>query len=99
MLKVMDATLKTAVAKAHETADLAAKRRKHLRRRTVPGEPKREETLASMIERLRLAMAPIRSAIGYIPYDKYTEGDEAKIRAASRRLKYERKQIRKMQRG
>ena len=88
-----------AVGKAQETARLAAARRKALRRRTEVTDQQRQESLASMIERLHRDMAPIRSAIGKIPYGKVSARDEATLRKVSDEMKYERKQIRKMQRG
>ena len=95
----MDSDLKAAVEAAQETAKLARRRREHLRRRTDPGSKERQDSLASMIERLHHAMAPIRSAIGTIPYGKVSPRDEKTLRAVSAAMKYERKQIRKMQRG
>jgi hypothetical protein len=95
----VDEKTRKAVEAARTTAKLARRRRENLRRRTRPAEPQREKSLASMIERLHRDMAPIRSAIGRIPYEKPKPRDEATLRECSEELKYERKQIRKMQRG
>lgn len=59
----------------------------------------REDELAVLINELNVVMTPIRSLIGRLPYhDKIDPKLEKELRAASEGLKYQRKQIRKMQR-
>lgn len=96
-LWVVDQKTRHAVALAVEAADHAEKTRKGLRRRTKVGDERREKDLAAEIDRLHKAMAPIRRAIGRLPYQPAGKRDDKALRHASKRLKYERKQIRKMQ--
>ena len=95
----MDAETRKAVEAARQAAKHANDTRANLRRRTPVASPPRERALADEIDRLHEAMAPIRSCIGHFPYEDVGERDEQAIRKASADLKYERKQIRKMQRG
>jgi hypothetical protein len=76
----------------------ARKVREHHARRTGKGTPGREADLASAMERIREAMAPIRSALGAIPYMEEFDTDlEADLRETSQKLQAERRRIWKMQ--
>jgi hypothetical protein len=95
----MDYETRKAVDHARKVTRDCEAARSHLRRRTRPGEENREARLALYITALHDAMAPIRSQIGKIPYGSVAPRDEVILRDVSKRLKYERKQLRKMQRG
>lgn len=94
----MDSKTQDALNYAQAVTDSAQRKRERLRRSTKPGNDAREDELAAVINLLRDAMSPIRSAIGRLPYRPLPERDERRLREASAKLKYERKQIRKMQR-
>ena len=84
--------------KAHEIADEAQRLRQDLRWNVKPGEADREQAIEACLEKIRLAMVPIRSAMGLAAWGKVTKAAEAKLRDASARLQYERRQLKKMQR-
>lgn len=76
----------------------ARKMRDHHARRTGKGAPGREADLASAMERIREAMAPVRSALGALPYQDEPDDElEHDLREASKRLQAERRRIWKMQ--
>lgn len=86
-----------------EAADLAADKavavRKYHRRRSKPGNPKRETDIKVALEAVRRAMKPLRSHIARFPYGPQTSAAEAnrqRIREASARLQGERRKLWKM---
>lgn len=91
--------IRSAAARGHDVARLARQARSSLRRQTDPGGERRERTLAKQIALINTAMEPIRSYVGRLPHLDLIDPDlEADLRAASRSLQYERRQLKKMQR-
>lgn len=69
------------------------------RRRANKRSPQREADIALALQRLREAMAPLRSEIGRFPYGPQTteaEGNRDKIREASEAIQRERRKLWKM---
>jgi len=81
---------------AQQVADRAALVRQDTRRAEKPGDSVREKRLDATLDEIDAAMKPVRSAIGRIAWGA---GEyEAELRDVSRRLQYERRQLKKMQR-
>lgn len=73
--------------------------RRYHRRRTSKGSKQRTDDIAAALERLKVAMAPLRSEIGRFPYGPQTdvaEENRDKIKAKSRELQSERRKLWKM---
>jgi hypothetical protein len=83
---------------AHAVATTAEASRQDLRWNVKPGDPDRETQLSGLLEDIRLAMVPIRRAMGLASAGRLPAASEEKARAASERLQYERRQLKKMQR-
>ena len=81
---------------AYEAANGAATLRRRLRWKQKPGSRRREKQIADALEEIRRAMAPIRSLIGKAAWEEIPQ--EPDLRAVSRRLQYERRQLKKMRR-
>jgi hypothetical protein len=92
------ADIQNDITKAEDTAAAAQALREDTRWKQRPGDPEREALIVEMLEKLRLAMVPIRSYIGRARYDAYSPNTEAQLSRASVRLQYERKQLKKMRR-
>lgn len=91
--------LREDVKHAHAVATTAEASRQDLRWNVKPGDPDRETQIAGLLEDIRLAMIPIRRAMGQASAGLITEATERQVREASARLQYERRQLKKMQRG
>jgi len=73
--------------------------RKHHARRTAIASPNRKHDLDLAIQRLKEAMAPLRTEIGRFPYGPQTplaEANRQKIRDASKAIQRERVKLWKM---
>lgn|SRR4051812_13430409 len=89
-----------AIDSADAACAFAQQVRKFHRRRTAKNSERRESDIKSAIERVREAMAPLRSEIGRFPYGPQTsiaEGNRQRIRDASDALQRERRKLWKMQ--
>lgn len=86
------------LAAAHAAADEAEALRQDLRWNVKPGTTDREELIDAALEMLRLAMIPIRAQVGKTVWG-LSDFPEAKLRDASARIQYQRKQLKKMKRG
>lgn len=85
-----------AVREGEDGARVAADLRARLRFKTKPGEPGREQDIARMLDALDYAMKPVRSLIGRALWEPIPDEHENALRAVSKRLGYERKQLKKM---
>jgi hypothetical protein len=97
MMVVM--ALKDDIQAAHDVATAATVLRQDLRWNVKPGDPAREKQISEMLERVRVAMIPIRSAMGRTFWGQLTAKETEKVRAASAELQYQRKQLKKMRRS
>lgn len=91
-------TLRDDIKKAAETAEEAETLRQDLRWNVQPGEKHREQAILAQLDAIRLAMVPIRAAMGRLQFGSISATQEAKLRAVSQRLQYERRQLKKMRR-
>ena len=91
------ATTSEHIDQAHAVADEAEALRQDLRWNVKPGTDEREELIDKALEMIRLAMVPIRSAMGKAVWGK-ADAAESEIQRASERLQYQRKQLKKMKR-
>jgi hypothetical protein len=82
---------------ADATADEAEAVRQDLRWNVKPGSEEREALIDKTLEAIRVAMIPIRSLMGKAVWGK-ADVPEKDILAASERLQYQRKQLKKMKR-
>lgn len=73
----------------------AAVRKRH-RRKTKPGNPKRNADLLEVIGDISGAMLAIRSLQGRKQFQEFTSTEEQRLRKASRALQQERRQLRGM---
>lgn len=85
-----------AVSEGEAAANDAAALRARLRLVTKKGDPGREHDIKRAISRINKAMEPIRSIVGRLLWDPQPEAEDRAIRAVSKRLGYERKQLKKM---
>lgn len=90
----LTAQVETGAALAQDSADL----REALRWKAKTDDEGRAGDLVDMLERIRLAMIPIRSEIGRLVWEPLPAKLEEGLRTVSARLQYERKQLKKMQR-
>ena len=93
----LDDSLEKQIAAANAAATIAADARVSLRRRTQPGDPERAEAIERALSNLAAAMTPLRSAIGRLVWEPLPDALEQRLRDASARCQYERRQLRKMQ--
>lgn len=84
------------VSCGEEVAEEAHELRTGLRWRVRRDDPDRVAALDDMLEKIRLAMAPIKAEIGRIPWEPTPDRLETALRDTSRALQRERKQLRKM---
>jgi DNA repair exonuclease SbcCD ATPase subunit len=90
-------SLDTHITYAEKTAANARSVREEMRWRQTPGSAERQASLRDHLHRITMAMAPLRSAIGKLVFgDEEATEAEHELRAASKRLQYERKQLNKM---
>lgn len=87
MVKLGDAALR----EARDT-------RGELRWQAKPGDPAREAELHRVLRLIDDVMRPIRSAIGKLVWEPISDRDERRLRATSKALQYERRQLKKMRR-
>lgn len=93
---------KDALDRAEAAITFAQQVRKLHRRRTDKLSKQRADDITLAVERVREAMAPLRSEIGRFPYGPQTdvaERNRETIRDASNRLQAERRKLWKMNRG
>lgn len=91
---------KDALRQAHAAVVFAHQTRKHYRRRPDRNKRDREKDIQKALDRIRRAMAPIRSEIGrfaHQPCDVEGLIRREKIRKASQDLQRERRKLFKMQ--
>lgn len=93
-----ESILRAVVERGRETARDATMTRQGLRWRSSPTDAGRQKAIADAIEDINDAMADIRSARAWVVWHPVPEADEDALRAVSRDLQYERKQLKKMQR-
>jgi hypothetical protein len=79
-----------------DTANSARIFRENLRWRTRRGDPERTRTLEAELRAVDAAMKPIRAHIGRAVWEPLPDALEEPLREASRRLQYERRQLKKM---
>lgn len=91
-----DAALLAAVAQAHVAELHARSVREEWRRQ--PTSLERTDAILGALEGLRVAMVPLRSAIGRLVWEPLPDDLERRLREQSARLQYERRQLRKMDR-
>jgi len=90
---------KEALEAANAAVVFAQQVRKHHRRRTGRTSEQRNSDIDTALQRLKDAMAPLRSEIGRFPYGPQSDAAERnrdKIRAASDALQRERRKLWKM---
>ena len=101
-LPFMPNQLPNEAMKAAEAAIVFAQQvRKHHRRRTEKKSEQRARDIETALERLQVAMKPLRSEIGRFPYGPQSdlaERNRQRIRDASQALQSERRKLWKMQR-
>lgn len=86
------------IERAEQAAEAARLVREDLRWNSEPGDTERERTIRAQLEKLRKAMAPIRSAIGKLIWDDACADREGDLRRVSAALQYNQKQLKKMKR-
>lgn len=67
-----------------------------MRYEMAKGDPTRERAIEGALELIDEAMKPLRSMIGKLLWDPQPEEQDQALRAVSKRLQYERKQLKKM---
>lgn len=81
----------------HAAANSAASLRVHLRGRTKKTDASRISRIGTELDRLDDVAGPLRSVIGRLPYiTVITQAEIAYVKDASKRLQYERSQLKKM---
>lgn len=85
-----------AVREGEDAAADAAALRGRLRYTVAKGDAGRERDIAAALDRLRVAMEPIRSLRGRVLWEPMPSEQERALRAVSEALQYERKQLKKM---
>lgn len=70
--------------------------RRSLRHNVAPTDPSRVTLLENALEKLRVAMVPVRSAMGHLGHDPGPPTVDAAVRSASAYVQYQRKQLKKM---
>lgn len=98
MTAVLLQQITKAVAAGEAAAEDVRLTRERLRRTEKPGTPDREEALEQALGEIDTAMRPIRSLLGKVVWEPVPEEQEDALRAASKQLGYERKQLKKMRR-
>lgn len=84
-------------AAGHAAADSAQALRLHLRGRTKKTDASRISRIGTELDRLDAAAQPLRSVIGRLPYIVViTQAEIASVKDASKRIQYERSQLKKM---
>lgn len=92
----IESALKEALAACRHASDV----RGYHARRTSRGTKQREDDLTQARERVRLAMAPLRSYLGRAQYDTQSQANidlQERVRTASKELQSERRKLWKMQ--
>lgn len=84
------------VAEAKQQIASAQKLRRRLRRRSKRGDPTRNRRIHEQLALLGDAMKPIRSATGKLQWVFVDEAAAEELYTVSRRLQYERRQLRRM---
>jgi hypothetical protein len=87
-----------AAEKAITAGQAAHDLREELRWSTATDDPDRAARIDAALESLRLAMVPVRSAVGTFARHPAPEKVEQVLRTASAFVQYERKQLKKMRR-
>lgn len=87
------------VAAAEQEHEAALKLRRRLRWKSKPGTQKRERDIGRRISAIDCAMKPLRSHIGKLVWEPIPDELEDRLRAASRALQADRKQLKKMRRS
>lgn len=81
----------------HAAATAAADLRRHLRGRTKKTDASRVARIGTELDRLDAAAKPLRSMVGRLPYLKViTQAEIVDVQEASKRIQYERSQLKKM---
>ncbi len=83
-----------AVAAGHRAEEL----RQELRHAVATDDPERAARIDAAIEDLRVAMVPVRSAMGHLGRDPGPSNIDTAVRASSAYVQYQRKQLKKMRR-
>jgi len=84
-------------ADGHAAADDAQALRHHLRGRTKKSDASRISRIGTELDRLDAVSRPLRSVVGRLPYiTVITQAEIADVKAASKRIQYERSQLKKM---
>ncbi len=87
------------VAAAEREHEAALTLRKKLRWKSKPGTQRRERDIGRRISAIDCAMKPLRSHIGKLVWEPIPDELEGRLRAASRALQADRKQLKKMRRS
>ncbi len=90
---------KGAIEGAEAAVAFAAQVRRYHRRRTSPKSRQRKQDIATALERLKIAMAPLKSEMGKFPYGPQTalaEANRQAIRDASDAIQRERRKLWKL---
>lgn len=85
-----------AVATGEEVAEHARETREDLRWKSKRTDHDRQVRIDAAMEEIRYSMAPIRAEIGRLVWEPIPNEQERALRAVSRTLQYERKQLKKM---
>lgn len=85
-----------AAAAAVEEGGRAILLREELRWSVAPEDPERARRIRDQLEKLRLAMIPVRSASGSMIWDPGPEGVQQACKDASKFVQYQRRQLKKM---
>jgi hypothetical protein len=92
----------TVLADAYAAVIAAQEVRAFHRKRTRPGEKHRTLDVQNALKRLKLAMTPIRSALGRAPYDEINKASRlrhAQLRRVSKSIQVERRKLWKLRGG
>lgn len=87
-----------AAESATRAAQGAEALREELRHSVAPDDPDRAARIEEALDNLRIAMTPVRSAIGKLSWEPGPAPVEKALRTASAYVQYQRKQLKKMRR-